>query len=137
MCKLYIFILVILLEIILDFSMPETMKCIRSHPEVAIKLILHHVVNCFLLYGWILDNIILLWFHVLVSILVIIYWLSNSNLCDLTVDVNNVCGWKKDVPFKDLLYISGIKSIPNWNSRWHYILVVAFASTSLYKIYRS
>lgn len=127
-------ILIILLEIILDFSTSDTMICIKNHPKIIFRLALHHIINCFLLYGWILDNPILLLIHILIAISVVIYWLLNSNLCDLTVDVNETCGWKKDSPFKDLLYMSGIKSIPNWNRLWHYVLVLIVASISIYKL---
>lgn len=129
-----LFILIILLEIILDFSTVDTIKCINFHPIIIYRLILHHITNCFLLYGWIFDNAILLLIHILNAISVVIYWLSNSNLCDLTVNVNDICGWKKDAPFKDLLYMSGIKSIPNWNILWHYVLILLLAFISVYKL---
>lgn len=132
MWKVLIFI--VLFEIILNFSTSDTIECIKNHPEIISKLVIHHIFNCFLLYGWLLDNSILLLVHVTTSISTIIYWLSNSNLCDLTVNVNDVCRWKKNAPFKDLLYMSGIKSIANWNSFWHYILVVGVASISVYKL---
>ena len=50
MWKLFLFI--IILEIIVNFSMKDTMKCITAHPEIMLKLILHHIFNCFLLYGY-------------------------------------------------------------------------------------
>jgi len=129
-----LFISIILLEIIINITTSKTTECIKSNPIVLFWLVLHHITNCFLLYGWILNNISLLSIHVLVCVSTIIYWITNSNLCHITVYVNRICGWDEKDPFHDLIYMTGLKQFPIWNNLWHYILVLLFASISIYKI---
>lgn len=129
-----LFISIILLEITLNLTRLKTTECIKKHPYILFSLILHHIANCFLLYGWILNNITVLSIHVLVCVSTIIYWITNSNLCDITVYVNRICGWDNKEPFHDLIYFFGFKKIPRWNSLWHYILVSLIAFISIYKI---
>lgn len=129
-----LFISIILLEITLNLTRPDTMKCIKSNPKSLFWLIFHHIANCFLLYGWILNNITLLSIHVLVCLSTIIYWIINSNLCDITVYVNRICGWNDNEPFHDLIYMTGLKKFPLWNNLWHYILVLIISCISIYKI---
>ena len=129
-----LFISIILLEITLNLTRPKTTECIKKHPCALFSLIVHHIANCFLLYGWILNNIPLLSIHILVCVSTIIYWITNSNLCDITVYVNRICGWDNKEPFHDLIYFLGFKKIPLWNSLWHYILVSLIAFISIYKI---
>jgi len=135
MWKLFVFI--VLLEIALNFTMRDTFECIKDHYNVVFWLILHHISNCFLNYGWLFNNMIILSIHLLTTISTLIYWLSNSNLCDLTVYVNKICGWDENASFKDLLYMSGIKSIPFWNKIWHYVFIILSGCISIYKIRRN
>lgn len=129
-----LFILILLFEIVLNFSMTKTLECIRHHQNVAVLLILHHISNCFLNYGWLFNNRIILIIHVLTCISTLIYWATNSNLCDFTVYVNKICKWNEKAPFNDLLYMSGVKSLPLWNKIWHYIFVILSGTISIYKI---
>ncbi len=141
MCKvkyitimLIVFIFIVLLEILLDFTSEKTLACIKEHPYVIYILIIHHIGNCFLLYAWLFSNKYILSLHVLTVLGTTIYWYFNNNRCDITVDVNKICGWHKDKPFRDLLDIIGIKKIVLWNEVWHYLFIIIGGSISLWKI---
>lgn len=131
---LIIFIIIVLLEIILDFITEPTASCIKEHHYAIYILITHHIGNCFLLYAWLFSNKYILFLHVVTVLVTIIYWYFNNNRCDITVDVNKICGWHKDKPFRDLLDMSGLKKIALWNEVWHYLFILIGALISSWKI---
>lgn len=129
----YVLALIILLEITLNFTRQDTRAHIKEHPKIIPYLVIHHIANCFLLYGWILNNTFMLIFHALCCVFIIIYWHTNK-YCQLTVHVNKIVGTDDSEPFKDILYMLGFKSIPLWNVVWNHVLVIAIAFISIYKI---
>jgi hypothetical protein len=131
---LSIFIYYFILDTIVDLSHNLTMDCIFKHPAILFVLIFHHFVSCFLLGGWLLDYKPLLMIHIITVITTFIYWRNNENLCDLTIFVNEKCGWKRDKPFRDLLDVVGLKNMRSWNEYGIYILIVLGGLVSLYKI---
>lgn len=134
------FIFITLLEIILDFSSSDMNKCIIRYPKIIPIQIFHHVIDCFLLFGWMFDNVNILSVHVLACVGIMLHWYWQKdvqNLCFLTVEVNKLCKWPKDKPFNDFVAMLGLKNIPNWNTTWSYLLVLIIVSISLYKIYRA
>jgi hypothetical protein len=134
------FIYITLFQIILDFSSSPMSTCIIKHPSIIPIQIYHHLINNFLLFGWLFDKTPVLVFHLLICVSIIIYWMYNSKttkLCFLTVKVNNICGWPIDKPFNDIISLIGLKSVKGWNSFWNYIIVSFIASISVYKIYNN
>lgn len=123
-----------LLDTLLDIFSKDTRSCIYREPSVLVVLILHHLMSCFLLGGWLFKYVSILIVHILVVIGTTIYWCRNQNLCDLTVYVNKRCGWNSNKPFHDLLDMIGLKELPAWNERDHYIFILLGATISLYKI---
>jgi hypothetical protein len=131
---LSIFIYYFILDTIVDLSHNLTINCIFKHPTILFILILHHFFSCFLLGGWLFDFKPLLIIHIITVITTFIYWRKNENLCDLTILVNEKCGWKRDKPFRDLLDVIGLKNMRNWNEYGHYIVIILGGLFSLYKI---
>ena len=131
---LLIFIYYFILDTIVDLFHSLTNKCIYKYPTILFVLILHHFLSCFLLGGWLLNYKPLLMIHIITVIVTFIYWRNNENLCDLTIFVNEKCGWKRDKPFRDLLDVVGLKNMRNWNEYGHYIVIVLGGLISLYKI---
>lgn len=129
-----LFVSIVILEIILDFANRETSECVRSNPIAGWLLIGHHITSCFLLYGWLFSNSFILLTHVLVVLGTIIYWKSNNNLCDMTIYVNEKCGWHRDKPFHDLLDMVGLKDKPMWNELGHYLFIIAGGLISFWKL---
>lgn len=129
-----LFLAVLLLEIILDFASRQTSECVQANPTAGWLLLLHHIMSCFLLYGWLFSNSLILLIHVIVVIGTVIYWKNNENMCDLTLRVNEICGWSRDKPFHDLLDISGVKAKPWWNDYGHYIFILIGGIISLWKL---
>ena len=130
---LYIFLIILSLDIYVDFRRAQTLQCIKSNTNVAYMLLFHHIISTFLLYGWLIDIKPVLLFHIFVVFSTVIYWLFNRNLCDITVYINEKCGWKKDTPFKDILETIGFKSLPYWNNFGHYLFIVIGGFISYYK----
>lgn len=129
-----IFVFIVILEITLDFMISPTIECIKKSPNVGFWVILHHITNCFLLYGWIFNNVLLLKLHIFICLVTTFHWIINSHLCDLTVYVNEACGWEETAPFRDLLYMIGIKTNPYVSIIWYYMLVIFLSFISYYKI---
>lgn len=129
-----IFIITILiLEIVLDFTNKKTYNCINKKPKIAKVLLLHHILNVFLMYGWLFDDKKINVIHILVVIGIIFYWKFNENKCNMTVEVNRECLWNEDEPFNDLLNMIGLKKLPMWNEIIHYLIIIIGGLISLYK----
>lgn len=130
-----VFVFILLLELLLALSSYQNTPCIHNR-EVLYALILHHIGNCFLLYGWLFSVKWILLLHILTVIGVFVYWKLNDNQCDLTIYINRKCGFPEDKPFHDLLDIIGLKELPMWNEVGHYIFILLGAATSAWKIWR-
>ena len=130
----YLFIFILLLEIILDFASSQTTECVVANPKAGWLLIFHHITSVFLLYGWTIPNKLLQLAHVLTVIGTAIYWRSNNNRCELTVHVNDICGWPAEKPFHDLLDMIGLKEKPGWNEWGHYLFIFAGGIISLWRL---
>ena len=130
-----VFVFILLLELILAFHNYQTSACINNK-NVLYALLLHHVGNCFLLYGWIFSIKWILWLHILTVIGIAIYWKLNNNRCDLTIYINRMCGYPEDRPFHDLLDIIGLKELPLWNKVGHYLFILMGGLISIWKIHR-
>lgn len=64
-----------------------------------------------------------------------IYWQSNRGFCDVTVYVNEKCGWNKTDLLRDVLYYSGLKQSKIWkDKRLHYVIISLCCSISIYKL---
>ena len=129
-----VFIYYFILDTIVDLFHNLTRNCIYEHPIILFVLILHHFLSCFLLGGWLFDYKPLLIIHIITVITTVIYWRNNDNLCDLTMWVNEQCGWAHKKPFRDLLDVIGLKNVRNWNEYGHYIIILLGGMFSLYKI---
>jgi hypothetical protein len=128
------FIYFFILNIILDLQTSKTSLCIVNHPYILIILILHHLINSFILLGCFFNNNLILLFHFIIIIITIIYWIFNKNYCDLTLFVNKICGWEKNVPFNDIFNILGFKKIKKWNEFWHFFIIIIAGIISFSKI---
>ena len=134
MWKLFIFI--ISLETLIDILSKQTSNCIiNSQKPILELLVLHHVSSGFLLYGWLFNDYILLWFHILTVLFTASHWLLNDNKCALTVYINKECDWPENKPFHDILDMIGLKSIKSWNELWHYIFIICGMFISMFKLY--
>jgi hypothetical protein len=128
------FIFFFIIDTLIDILNPLTLECIKNNASVLLLLIFHHFISCFILLGWIFYSKSVLLLHILTVIFTSIYWFYNKNLCDLTVHVNNKCGWNKNQPFNDILHHIGIKKVRGWNEFWHYIIIIIGSIISLYKL---
>jgi len=129
-----LYLLLLLAEIIVDLMRVETRTCIRSNPHIIAPIIIHHVFNAFLLFGWLIPNVAVSYAHIATVLFTIFYWKWRYNRCDLTVYVNRKCGWNEDEPFYDLLAYFGVKHLPMWNEIGHYVVIVGALMMSVLRI---
>lgn len=129
-----LFVFILLLELLLAFNNYQSSSCIHNR-EVLYALILHHIGNCFLLYGWLFSIRWILILHILTVIGIGIYWKLNNNRCDLTIYINKMCGYPEDRPFHDLLDIMELKELPMWNELGHYIFIFVGLLISSWKLW--
>lgn len=126
---------IILVEIFLNFTRKNSINCLLKNPFLLAILSFHHITNGFLLYGWLFDNKLILSIHVLFCIWIMIYWQSNRGFCDVTVYVNEKCGWNKTDLLRDVLYYSGLKQSKIWkNKKLHYVIISLCCLISIYKL---
>ena len=130
--------IIILLEIILNFTRENAFDCLSKNPFLFSTLALHHVTNGFLLYGWLFNDKPLLILHIIFCIAIMLYWLNNRGFCDVTVYVNEKCGWDKTDHLRDILYYLGLKGSELWkNKNLHYVIISLLCSISIYKLLSS
>lgn len=129
------FTVIVFIEVVLNFTRPNAKDCLLNQPDVLTTLILHHIANYFLLFGWTFNDTRILIFHFICCLSSVIYWMMNKHFCHVTVFVNEKCNWDKEEPFRDILYYSGIKSTKLWKEkRLHYVIISLLGLISLYKI---
>ena len=106
-----IFLFLILIQLIIDFTSSETRKCLKgpNSKEVIAMLLFHHILSTFLLYGWLLPNKKLLVIYILSALIMIAEW-NILGYCRLTKYVNIRCGDTNNTKyFRDLLWKLGTK----------------------------
>ena len=106
-----IFLFLILIQLIIDFTSSETRKCLKgpNSKEVIAMLLFHHILSTFLLYGWLLPNKKLLVIYILSALIMIAEW-NILGYCSLTKYVNIRCGDTNNTKyFRDLLWKLGTK----------------------------
>jgi len=131
-----LFILIAISEIGIDFAHPHTVSCIKHKGlHIVLFLIFHHLLSSFMLYGWLLPNKKLLFLFIIANITMLLEWIIHGR-CRLTAYANNVCGWKSDTPFRDLMWWLGFKDIHINGLTLHGILAVVFLLVGIY-LYRS
>ena len=131
-----LFILIAISEIGIDFAHPHTVSCIKHKGlHIVLFLIFHHLLSSFMLYGWLLPNKKLLFLFIIANLMMLLEWIVHRR-CRLTTYANNVCGWKSDTPFRDLMWWLGFKDIHINGLTLHGILAVVFLLVGIY-LYRS
>ena len=105
-----IFLCLIVIEMIIDFTSSETRTCLQgpNRKEVTIMLVFHHILSTFLLYGWLLPNKMILILYIFSSLMMFAEW-EIYGYCRLTEYVNIRCDGTNTKPFRDLLWKLGAK----------------------------
>ena len=129
-----LFYLLLLAEVFVDFMRDETRTCMLSNPYIIAPILIHHVFNAFLLFGWLIPNVAVSYIHIFTVFFTIFYWKWRYNRCDLTMYVNRICRWNKDEPFYDLLAYFGVKRLPMWNEIGHYGIILRALLMSVFRI---
>jgi len=131
-----LFIFIAILEIGIDFAHPHTVSCVKHKGlHIFLVLLFHHLLSSFMMYGWLLPNKRLLFLFIIANLMMLLEWAVYRH-CRLTTYANNVCGWKSDTPFRDLMWWLGFKDIHIGNVTLHVILAVVFLLLGVY-LYRS
>lgn len=99
----------------LEYTGQSYNKC-KNINKVRSILLLHHIINTFALFGWISNNKYILFIYVIFPIFILIHWKLYNNKCYLTDIINKDCELDENTYFKDLLYITGIKNLKNYDT---------------------
>lgn len=129
--------IIILVEILLNFTRPNAVDCLLKNPLLLIILAIHHVTNAFLLYGWLFNDKILLSIHIFFCVSIMAYWKFNKGFCHATLYVNEKCNWDKTDLLRDVLYYSGLKQSKLWKKELHYVIITLLCSISIYKLVKN
>jgi hypothetical protein len=86
--------------------------------EVYPVLLLHHVLNIFAQFGFLVQDKKLLLLYLFAPILTILHWYTNGNKCFLTQYVNEKCNLH--MRFRDIWYFLGVKNF-SYYSEAHYL----------------
>lgn len=131
-----LFLVIAISEIGIDFAYPHTVSCIKHKGlHVFVVLLFHHLLSSFMMYGWLLPNKKLLLLFIIANVVMLLEW-AYYRRCRLTTQLNNVCGWKSDTPFRDLMWWLGFKDIHIGGLTLHVILAIVFLLLGIY-LYRS
>ncbi len=133
------FILLIIISICLDLKSKKTNQCYVSleyNDKIKLLnlLIIHHIVNIFANFGWLLNNKYILYLYIISPFFMLTYWSMNNNKCDLTLWANKICGWTGDKYFNDIFNIIGLKEIESWHKVYHKIFLALGVCIAIYKI---
>lgn len=135
-----IFVLIIIVSIYLDLKDKQTQKCMsqitkQQKAKLVGILVLHHILNIFANFGYLLSNRYLLSLYVFAPFAMIAYWGMNGDRCDITVWANDICGWEGDKYFNDLFNIVGLKKTDWWFKWGHKAYSVVGICIALYRLY--
>jgi hypothetical protein len=108
-----LFLLVLLIELYIDFSSKEFNECLSKLKKSAYRKVIamsffHHIIATFMMYGWLLPNKTLLFLFVIACLMMLTEW-YRFGYCRLTSYVNEKCGQSGN--FRDLLWKLGFKQI--------------------------
>lgn len=108
-------------------------KTCINNKLIQLELLLHHILNIYAQFGWVSNNKYLLYGYVITPLLVLSHWSTNNNKCYLTEDINKKCNIDKNVPFRDMWYLIGIKNIKYYDTCHKLYLIIGWL-IALYKI---
>ena len=137
-----LFIGLIILAILLDILHKQTITCIKNQTSIIKKikvyliLVVHHIINIFANFGWLLNDKRLLMLYIISPIFMLIYWKLNNNKCDLTLIANDMCGWSEDTYFNDFFNILHFKRYESWNNIYHKLFLLFGVCVALYKLFK-
>jgi hypothetical protein len=100
--KLLLFTIIIILNVIYDFSSSEkTSVCIERKNKIFLLLLIHHIFCVFLYFGWIFDNKYVLMLYIASVFVTVSHWIC-SGTCYLKKLTNDECDWDEHTKFNDL-----------------------------------
>ncbi len=113
------YFLIGLVEYIVDI---KTSKFIYK-PQHHIGLLLHHIFNIFLYFGWLTNNKDILKIIIYFPIITIIAWKINNDKCIFTELINKYYGNQKY--FNDFINVIGLKKLKNFQFLYTtYLLII-------------
>lgn len=98
-----IFIIIVIISIVQDFTNKETQACIDENKHIALINLIHHIFANFILFGWIITPIWAPKLYLIVLTFTVLYW-AVVGYCHFTRYVNRTCKWDKSKYFNDITY---------------------------------
>ena len=122
--------LIIILTIVAFILDKHVYSCNRGR----LILALHHALNIFANFGWVLNNKSLLLVYLCAPIVCLLHWYTNDNKCILTQKYNSICNLPQDTPFNDLFNIIGLKKHSWWMNYGHHTYMIICLCIAFWKL---
>ena len=130
----YLFFIILIISTVADIIDKKTYSCLKETTfDVFFVIVLHHILNIFANFGFLLNNKILLYIYISIPVFISLYWFY-FGYCHLSVYVNKECGWKSDLLFNDIFTKISLKSYDIWNNCLHYVFLFFGVIIGIYKI---
>lgn len=132
-----VFLFILFINIACDMLSKKTSQCYTTSPnrtKIISLLILHHIINVFVNFGWLFYSPILLVLYIISIPVMYIHWYLNNNTCKVTTDMNKMCGWDEHTYFNDIFNILGFKKYENWDKIYHNVFIGLGISIAIYKL---
>ena len=132
-----VFLFLLSINIAFDMVSKKTYHCYTTSSrsiKIIILLLLHHIVNVFVNFGWLFYSPILLMLYIISIPSMYIHWYLNNNTCKITNDMNKMCGWADNTYFNDIFNILGFKKYENWDKIYHNVFIGLGISIAIYKL---
>ena len=132
----YLFFILTILGIGIDFTHRDTQKCIKHKGlHIILFLLFHHFMSSFMLYGWLFPYKKIQFLFIIANLLMLIEWAIHG-YCRFTRYANQQCDWKPNTPFRDVMWQLGLKNIKIGGYTIHVILACIFLLVGIY-LYQS
>jgi hypothetical protein len=131
------FLFILFINIAFDMLSKKTSQCYTTSPKpikIVCLLLLHHIINVFVNFGWLLYSPILLVLYIISIPVMYVHWYLNNNTCKVTTQMNNMCGWSENTYFNDIFNILGFKKYENWDKIYHNVFIGIGISIAIYKL---
>ena len=78
--------------------------------SVLFLLGIHHIINTFVLFGWLYDHLFFLLLYISSPFIAWFHWNNNNGMCQFSIEVNKNCGWEDSKMLNDILKVLNLKN---------------------------
>ncbi len=75
-------------------------------------LVVHHIINTFVLFGWLFNHLFFLILYLSAPFIACFHWKNNNGMCQFSIEVNRNCGFEESTMLNDILKVLHLKTKP-------------------------